>query len=108
MPWIVAAAYLAALFVLYVVGLRYKCNRCFQATCLGSGIGPWQEVVDLAVGVIVDDLCDDVGQIGLRFDAAELASLNQRGYYARRHLSEPANRAFLYCTTVNSNLDLLI
>jgi hypothetical protein len=43
------------------------------------GIGPRQQVVDLAVGMTVDDSGDDVGQIVMRFDAAELAGLDQRG-----------------------------
>ena len=45
----------------------------------GSGIGPWQQIVDLAVGMAVDDLGDDVGEVGVRFDAEELAGLDQRG-----------------------------
>ena len=32
----------------------------------------------LAVGMAVDDLGDDVGEIGVRIDAAELAGLDQR------------------------------
>ena len=40
-------------------------------------IGPRQEVVDLAVEVAVDDPGDDVGQIVVRFDAAEFAGLYQ-------------------------------
>ena len=27
----------------------------------------------------IDDLCDDVGEVGVRFDADELAGLDQRG-----------------------------
>src|ERR1700722_4831638 len=45
----------------------------------GNGIGPWQQIVDLAVRVTVDDLCDDVGEVGVRFDAHEFAGLDQRG-----------------------------
>ena len=45
--------------------------------CVGE-IGPGQEFVDLAVGMAVDDPGDDVGEIGVRIDAAELAGLDQR------------------------------
>jgi hypothetical protein len=37
------------------------------------GVGPREENVDLTVGVAIDDLCDYVAQIGVRFDIAELA-----------------------------------
>ena len=39
----------------------------------------WQQIVDLAVRVTVDDLCDDVGEVDVRFDAREFAGLDQRG-----------------------------
>ena len=60
---------------------RFKGKRCFQATALraGAAIGPGQQLVDPAVGMAVDDLGDDVGEIGLRIDAAEFAGLDQRG-----------------------------
>jgi hypothetical protein len=45
----------------------------------GCGIGPRQEVVDLAVKVSVDELGDDLCEVGLRLDADELAGLDQRG-----------------------------
>jgi hypothetical protein len=35
---------------------------------LGS-IGPWQELVDAAIGMAVDDPGDDVGEIGLGINA---------------------------------------
>ena len=44
-----------------------------------GGIGPGQELVDAAVGVAVDDAGDDVGEVGVRLDADELAGLDQRG-----------------------------
>ena len=44
-----------------------------------SGIGPRQEVVEAAVGVTVDDAGDDVGQVGERLDADQLAGLDERG-----------------------------
>jgi hypothetical protein len=43
------------------------------------GVGPWQEVVDLAVEMAVDDFGERVGEIGLRIDAREFAGLDQRG-----------------------------
>src|SRR5690606_24653382 len=46
---------------------------------LGSrDVGPGQEIVDLAVGVAVDDPGKRVGQVGERFDVVQLARLNQR------------------------------
>ena len=45
----------------------------------GGEICPGQEIIDLAVGMSVDDFGDDVGQIGLGFDATELTGLDQRG-----------------------------
>ena len=43
----------------------------------GGGVGPWQQVVDLTIRVTIDDLRDDVGEVGMRFDADELAGLDQ-------------------------------
>jgi hypothetical protein len=56
-------------------------KRGFLATALrgGCGIGPRKNIVDLAVGIAVDDLGQDVGQVELRIDAAEFAGLDQRG-----------------------------
>ncbi|MGY4501291.1 hypothetical protein ACVWYH_005222 [Bradyrhizobium sp. GM24.11] len=45
----------------------------------GNWIGPRQETVDFAVWVTIDDLCDDVGEVGVWFDIDELAGLDQRG-----------------------------
>ena len=42
-------------------------------------VGPWQQIVDLAVEMAVDDLGEHVGEIGVRIDAVELAGLDQRG-----------------------------
>jgi hypothetical protein len=42
-------------------------------------VGPGQQVVDLAVGVGVDDSGEHVGKIAARLDAVELASFDQRG-----------------------------
>jgi hypothetical protein len=42
-------------------------------------IGPRQQVIDLAVGVAVDDPGDDVGKVGVRLYADEFAGLDQRG-----------------------------
>ena len=44
---------------------------------LRDGIGPGQQFVDLRVGVSVEDLGDDVGEIELRVDGVELTSLDQ-------------------------------
>src|SRR5271165_6011537 len=41
--------------------------------------GPGHEVVDAGGGPEVDELDEDVGQIGLRVDVVELAALDQRG-----------------------------
>jgi hypothetical protein len=47
----------------------------------GSGgvIGPRQEFVEAAVGVSVDDLCDDFREVRARIDPCEFARLDQRG-----------------------------
>jgi hypothetical protein len=45
----------------------------------GNGISPWQQIVDLVVRVTVDDLCDDVGKVGVRVDAHEFAGHDQPG-----------------------------
>lgn len=42
-------------------------------------LGPWQEVVDAAVGMAVDDAGDDVREVGLGVDAVEFAGLDARG-----------------------------
>src|ERR1700722_4307098 len=41
-------------------------------------VSPGQEFVDAAVGMAVDDLTDNVSEIGVRIDAVEFAGLNQR------------------------------
>jgi hypothetical protein len=45
----------------------------------GGGVGPGQEIVDLAIGVAVDDFGYNVGEIHEVIDAVELACLDQRG-----------------------------
>lgn len=42
-------------------------------------VGPRQKIVDLALRMAGDDAGDDVGEVGVRFDAVELATLNERG-----------------------------
>ena len=42
-------------------------------------IGPWQQVVDLALGMAGNDTGDDVDEVGLRIDAVEFAGLHERG-----------------------------
>ena len=42
------------------------------------GVGPRKEIVDATVGVAIDDLGDDVGEIGLRIDGVEFAAFDQR------------------------------
>ena len=44
-----------------------------------ADVGPGQELVDLAVGMAVDDPGEHVGEIAERLDAVELAGLDQRG-----------------------------
>jgi hypothetical protein len=45
---------------------------------LGCGdIGPGEQIVDLAVGVVIDDLGEDVGEIAERVDAVELSGFDQ-------------------------------
>lgn len=45
-------------------------------------VGPGQQLVDLPVGVSVDDLGEDVGEIAERLDAVELAGLCRTPNYA--------------------------
>jgi hypothetical protein len=42
-------------------------------------IGPWEQLVDVAVRMTVDDPGQDVGEIGKRIDVFELAGLGQGG-----------------------------
>ena len=42
-------------------------------------VGPGQQLVDVAVGMAVDDPGEDVGEVGERIDAVQLAGLDQRG-----------------------------
>ena len=44
-----------------------------------ADVGPGQKLVDLAVGVAVDDPCEHVSEIAERLDAVELAGLDERG-----------------------------
>ena len=44
-----------------------------------ADVGPGEQLVDLAVGVAVDDLGENVGEIAERLDAVELAGLDKRG-----------------------------
>jgi hypothetical protein len=53
----------------------------FSGHGLESGsrdVGPRKEIVDLAVGVAVDDPGEHVGEIAERLDVVELAGLDQR------------------------------
>jgi hypothetical protein len=45
----------------------------------GLGIGPRQEVVDLAGAVSLDDPCKRVGEIGVGIDVVKLAGIDHRG-----------------------------
>lgn len=40
---------------------------------------PRQEIIDLAVGVVIDDACEGMDQISKRVDAVELAGFDERG-----------------------------
>ena len=44
-----------------------------------GGIAPRQQIIDLAIGMAVDDFGDDLGEVIAWFDVAELAGLDQRG-----------------------------
>ena len=46
---------------------------------LGGCVGPREQLVDGAVEVSIDDLCQHVSEVSIRFDAAEFAVLNQCG-----------------------------
>jgi hypothetical protein len=58
-----------------------KRKRRFQATSCSAGWDakrPGHEVVDLRVGMTIDDLRQRVGDVGLRIDAVELACFDER------------------------------
>ena len=61
-----------------------------------GGIGPGQEFVDAAVGMAIDDLGDDVGEIDLRIDGIEFAALDQQcdDFPIFGSPSEPAKSTF--------------
>ncbi len=61
------------------------------------GPGPREEFGETAVGPVVDELGQDVGEVGLGIDAVQLAGLDQRGQTSPifRPSSLPAKRAFL-------------
>jgi hypothetical protein len=44
----------------------------------GLRAGPGEQIVDLTVEMTADDLCDFVGKVCLRIDAAELAGFHDR------------------------------
>ena len=46
---------------------------------LGGCAGPGQQLVDGAIGMPIDDLCQHIGEVGVRFDTTEFVVLNQRG-----------------------------
>ena len=41
---------------------------------------PWQQLVDIALHVPVDDRCQCGGEVSMRFDTIEFAGLDQRGH----------------------------
>jgi len=48
--------------------------------CLAfRGPGPWEEFVEAIVGPEIDEADENIGEVGLRVDALELAGFNQRG-----------------------------
>lgn len=64
---------------------------------LSGNVDPGDEVADGVCGMTIDELGEGFGHQGVRFDAGDLAVLDQRGETAQ--LSPPslesANRAFL-------------
>ena len=42
-------------------------------------VGPWQQIVESALRVALDDAGDDLSEVGVWLDADELAGLDQRG-----------------------------
>jgi hypothetical protein len=43
------------------------------------GVCPWEQVVDAAHRMAVDEAGENIGEIGLRIDLVELTGLDQRG-----------------------------
>lgn len=54
-------------------GVSGHCSEC----CYGR-VAPWHEVVDLTVGVAIDDFGQGVGEVGERIDAPELRCFDER------------------------------
>ena len=57
---------------------------------VGGLEGPRQKLVEFRVEVAVDDLCDDAGEIGVRFDLAQFAGFDQ-GSDDRPMLGSPSS-----------------
>ena len=47
-------------------------------------VGPWQQLIDVAVRMTVDDPGEGVGEIGQRIDVVEFARLCRSPNYAER------------------------
>jgi hypothetical protein len=59
-------------------------------------VRPWQQLIDVAVGMTLDDPGEDVGEVRHRIDVVEFAGLDERsdGAQCSAPPSEPANNAF--------------
>src|SRR6516225_2482067 len=75
---------------------KWSCSGCEPVGALG-GPGPRHELVETRGRPEIDQLGEDVGQIRLRVDAAELAGLDQRGNAGpvRRALIMPGEECIL-------------
>jgi hypothetical protein len=69
---------------------------------LRGGIGPRQQVIDLAVRVAIDDPGDDVGEVGVRLSPMSLQVRISEAMTAQCSPppSEPANMAFLRLSAI--------
>jgi DNA invertase Pin-like site-specific DNA recombinase len=94
---------------------RYECVGAFNVSgastpsrlaldgsgCFG-GPGPGQQFAEAAVGPVIDELGQHVGQVGMRIDAVQFARLDQRGEH--RPVFRPVVRTSEECIfSVESN-----
>lgn len=54
-----------------------QCGGPIEYVVLFVGVGPGEEFVDAIVEMPVDDLGDEVGEVGLWIDAGELTGLDR-------------------------------
>ena len=68
-------------------------------------VGPGQQVVDAAVGVIADEAGEHVGEVGVMLDGDQLAGLDEQGENGPvpEAVTGARGRVFLTATVLESN-----